>query len=96
MYDNYQAAEVDFCSFIIGFGSKSSLATYVNDNPQLHCTAWLYDGYWTAWPYYRDSYGLGDYVPSHFIIDRDGYIRLGKTGTSGVPEILTDCIDELL
>ena len=96
MYDNYQAADADFYSFIIGFGTKFSLETYVNNNPQFHCTEWLWDGTMQVWPYYRDSYGLGNYVPSHFIIDRDGYIRLGKIGSSGVPGVLTACIDELL
>ena len=96
MYDNYQADGADFYSFILGFGPKAGLADYVNAHPELHCTEWLWDGYQLAWPYYRDAFGLTHSVPSHFIIDRDGYIRFGMIGTGGVPGVLTACIDELL
>lgn len=96
MYDDYQAAGADFYSFIIGFGTKTGLADYVNSHPEFHCTEWLYDGTWQAWPTYRDQFGLGNYVPSHFIVDRDGYVRYGVVGAGGVPGVLIACIDELL
>ena len=97
MYDDYQTAGADFYSFIIGFGTKDSLTTYVNQHPEFHCSEWLWDGYQTAWPHYRDMFGLGNYVPSHFIIDRDGYVRYGVIGGVGSnPAPLQNCINELL
>lgn len=97
MYDNYQTAGEDFYFFTIGFGNKQLLVDYVNLHPEFHCTEWLWDGYWNAWNPYRDMWGLGNYVPSHFIIDRDGYVRFGKTGGVGSnPAILEACINELL
>jgi len=96
MYDNYQTAGDDLYFFTVGFGGKDTLVAYVNAHPEFHCTEWLYDGYWSAWPTYRDAFGLSNSVPSHFIVDRDGYLRFGKVGASGVPGVLTACIDELL
>jgi len=96
MYDDYQAAGADLYFFTLGFGAKDGLAAYVNGHPEFHCTEWLWDGYQQAWPTYRDQFGLSNSVPSHFIIDRDGYVRFGKIGASGVPGVLIACIDELL
>ena len=97
MYHDYQDAGEDFYSFVIGLQDpKSSFVTKVNQNPSWDCTEWLYDQSWQAYSNYYPMYNLGSVVPAHFIIDRDGYVRYGKTGSSGVPGNLQDCINELL
>ena len=97
MYEDYQTAGEDFYSFIIGLSDpKSAFVTKVNQNPSWNCTEWVYDGAYAAYYAYYPMYNLDSYVPSHFIIDRDGYVRYGKIGSSGVPGNLIDCIDELL
>ncbi len=74
------------------------LCDLYNNNPSWQIsTAWLWDENApvnTAW---RSAIGLSYNRLQYFVVDRDGYIRFGHTGSIAYDNsVVTDVIDELL
>ena len=69
-----------------------------NNNPSWQVgTAWLWDQNGLVNASYRSAIGLSYNRNQYFVVDRDGYIRFGHTGSIAYDNsLVTNVIDELL
>lgn len=99
IYNDYSSE--DYAHFVINGDTVDRWEWYCgvyNDNPAWQAsTAWLWNNGDTVNTAWRSAIGLSYSRLVYFVVDRDGNIRFGHSGSIAYDNsIVTDVIDELL